>query len=273
MLKLKELKRVRTGVGYDNTRLGVEIMAVLEIEKYRQKNSDDVLKVMLKSTKLFPKGAYFYADTSDEELVRQYTWCLNSQKQPYIRANGYDYRGTQKKLFHQEKAFNILNYYPDYINHIDMVEFDNVNMNLDVVTKQQNQWYVQSKGYAIDGRSFVPKITVNSQQVYTKYVHSEVEACQVAYQLEIAYEDYRYDFLRDRRKDIDLLDLERTGKISEEEAVYRHVLRHAADNAWYVYRYNLFDYFNEYHVPIPSYSIDFDGYMVHPITGQRLCPL
>ena len=35
--------------------------------------------------------------------------------------------------------------------------------------------------------------------------------------------------------DLDILDLERTGQISEEEAIYRHVLRYAADNAWYVF--------------------------------------
>lgn len=51
-------------------------MAVDRIEKYRQKNGEDVLKAILKPTKLFPEGAYFYCDAIDEELVRQYTWFL-----------------------------------------------------------------------------------------------------------------------------------------------------------------------------------------------------
>lgn len=67
--------------------------------------------------------------------------------------------------------------------------------------------------------------------------------------------------------------MERTGQISEEEAVYRHVLRHAADNAWYVYRYNLFEYFRDNHLKVPDYAIDGEGYMTHLVTGQRLCPL
>jgi hypothetical protein len=67
--------------------------------------------------------------------------------------------------------------------------------------------------------------------------------------------------------------MERTGKISEDEAIYRHVLRHAADNAWYVYRYNLFDYFKDNHIPVPAFSTDSDGFMTHSITGQRLCPM
>ena len=248
-------------------------MAVKGIENYRQKNGNDVLKVILKSTKVFPEGSYFYCDSCDEELDKNYTWGLMKQKQPYVVAIIGSHYSRQFLSFHQEKSFNILSYHPDYINHIDGVEFDNTNMNLDVVNQQQNQWCRPTKGYGIVGRSFRPYVKVSSHLIHAKCVRTEVEACQIAYQLEVTYEDYRYDFLRDRRKDIDLLDLERTGQISEEEAIYRHVLRHAANNAWYVYRYNLFDYFNEYRIPIPKYTLDFQGYMTHPITGQRLCPL
>lgn len=166
-------------------------MAVDRIEKYRQLNGDDVLKVFTKPTKAFPEGACFYCDASDEELVKSYAWFLYIQKHPYVIVN---FRGTQTKRFHREKAYNILGNYPDYINHID------------------------------------------------------------------------------RRKDIDLLDLERTGQISEDEAVYRHVLRYA-DNAWYIYRYNLFSYFRDNRIPIPAFSTDINGFMCHPVTGHRLCPL
>ena len=148
-----------------------------------------------------------------------------------------------------------------------------MNYNLDVVTNQQNIWCKQSKGYYINERGFRPLIMVNFRQIFAKYVRTEAEACQVAYQLELQYEDYMYSFLKDRRKDVDLLDLERTGKISEEEAIYRHVLRYAADNAWYYYRYNLVDYFNAYNISVPKFSADIDGFMCHSVTGQKLCPL
>lgn len=245
-------------------------MAVECIEKYRQKNGDDILKVILKPTKNFPEG-YFYCDSCDEELVRSYTWCLHKQKQPYVVAHFGDFYSHQTKLFHKEKAFNILSYSPDCINHIDGIEYDNVNMNLDVVSQQQNIWCKPSRGDYIAGQSFQPRIKVNSQYICAKCVRTEVEAIQSAYQLEVTYEDYRYEFLKDRRKDIDILDLERTGKISEEEAVYRHVLRYAADNAWFYYRYNLAEYFRDNHISIPVYTLDSKGYMTHPITGQRLC--
>ena len=180
--------------------------------------------------------------------------------------------GTQTLYFHQEKAYNISGNYPDYINHINGIRYDNVNMNLDVVTSQQNCWCKPSKGYSITGRSFVPRIKVNSRQIHAKCTRTEVEACISAYQLELQYEDYRYDFLKDRRKDADILNLERTGRISEEKAVYHHVCRYA-DNAWFYYRYNLTEYFRDNHLKVPDYAIDEEGYMTHPITGQKLCPL
>ena len=243
-------------------------MSVLNIERYRQKNGDDILKVILKPTKNFPDG-YFYADACDEELVRSYTWCLKSQKKPYVVADSY-----QTLRFHREKKHNLLGYYPDYINHVNGIEFDNVNQNLDKVTNQQNLWARPSKGYHKDKRfrSFEPYVAVNSRLIRAKCVRTEIEACQVAYQLELQYQDYRYDFLRDKRKDTDILDLERTGQISEDEAVYRHVLRYA-DNAWFYFRYNLAEYFRDNHLRIPAFSLDSQGYMVSPITGQHLCPL
>ena len=244
-------------------------MAVLEVEQYRQLNGEDILKVILKPTQRFPDG-YFYCDASDEKLVRNYTRRLQSQKEPYVVAY---YRDMGQLRFHREKAHNILDDYPDYINHINGIEFDNINMNLDKVSQQQNIWCAPSRGYVIAGRSFEPRIKVNHQQIRAKCTRTEVEAIQSAYQLEMQYEDYRYDFLKDRRKDIDILDLERTGKISEDEAIYRHVLRYASDNAWYLYRYNLFDYFADNGIPIPSYALDSEGFMIHSITGQRLCPL
>ena len=246
-------------------------MAVKGIEKYRQQNSEDVLKVILKPTQKFPEG-YFYCDACDEELVKNYTWCIHTQRYPYVIANLGSSYNQQTKQFHQEKAFNILDEYPNYINHINGVEFDNVNQNLDKVTNQQNSWARPSRGYLIAGRSFQPYVAVNSRQIHAKCTRTEVEAIQLAYQLELQYEDYRYDFLKDRRKDADILNLERTGRISEEEAVYHHVCRYA-DNAWFYYRYNLTEYFRDNHLKVPDYAIDEEGYMTHPITGQKLCPL
>ena len=247
-------------------------MSVLSIEQYRQRNGDDILKVILKPTKQFPKG-YFYADASDEELVRSHAWCLKSPKQSYVITGYRNYMGAQHRHFHREKAHNILSWYPDCINHINGIGFDNIDFNLDVVTNQQNCWCRPTRGYRKTVESFEPYVAVNYQLIHLYCVRTEVEACQSAYFLESKNENYRYDFLRDRRNDLDILDQERIGRISIEEAVYRHVYRYALDNAWYYFRYNLADYFADNHLRVPSYSIDSDGFMIHSITGQRLCPL
>ena len=116
-------------------------MAVESIKEYRQKNGNDVLKVILKPTQRFPDG-YFYCDASDEELFKKYNCCLHTQRHPYVVANLGSSYNQQTKQFHQEKAFNILDEYPNYINHINGIEFDNVNYNLDVVS-QQKKYMVQ----------------------------------------------------------------------------------------------------------------------------------
>ena len=137
-------------------------MAVECIKEYRQKNGEDVLKVILKLTKNFPKG-YFYCDASDKELVKSHTWFLLTQKQSYVVAHSGSSYNQQTLRFHREKAFNISDEYPDCINHVNGIKFDNANINLDVVTVQQNLWARQSRGYGIVGRSFQPKIMVDSQ--------------------------------------------------------------------------------------------------------------
>ncbi len=120
-------------------------MAVERIEKYRQKNGEDVLKVILKPTKNFPDG-YFYCDASDEKLVRSYTWHLFNKKQPYVVADFRNNYSHQILQFHQEMAHNKLEHYLDCINHINGIEFDNVDRNLNPVTNQQNQWCRASRG-------------------------------------------------------------------------------------------------------------------------------
>lgn len=82
---------------------------------------------------------------------------------------------------------------------------------------------------------------------------------------------YMFNFFHYRRGNEDILDLKRTGRISEDEAVYRHILRYA-DNPWYLLRFGLEEYCKENHLPIPAYSLDLNGFMIHAVTGARCCP-
>lgn len=253
-------------------------------EFYRQKDGTDIIKVYTKPTKKFPEGAnYFYVDAEDENVVDLYTWCLILHgKQPIVTARYgmmYGYRTTL--LIHRELAHKHIGYYPSCIDHINRLEIDNTDANLNKVTKQQNGFNRASRGYLIDKRhnSFQPRILFNGTNLYPfSSVRTEIEACILQHQIETDYlkslmkENYcQYNFLSDRRNDLGILELERTGQISAEEATYRHVLRYAG-NAWYFYRYGLQEYFKDNNIPIPTYDLDKNGCMIHPVTGQKLCP-
>ena len=241
---------------------------------------DDTLKVILKPTKNFPVG-YFYCDSDINtlNLVNSFGWHLHQQgKNIYVEAKSM----SSKLKFHREYALRILDSYQDYIDHVNGIELDNTDNNLNSVTQQQNLYNKPTRGYLVNKsfKYFQPCIAFN-QEFHRPYgvVKTELEACILQHKLETDYLEsltgkddyYMYDFLKDRRQALGLLDLERTKQISTEEATYRHVLRYA-DNAWYYYRYNLEQDFKDNNIPVPKYSLDADGFMVHPITGKKLCP-
>lgn len=267
-------------------------MAVQKIEEYRQKNGTDILKVILKSTAKFPNG-FFYAPADAVDLVRQYTWGLQAcrKNQVYVVAHDNDsaYYEAGKRhrdtiLFHT-KLFEFYNNYKwqGDIDHINLVEIDNIDQNLEPVTSQQNKFNAMSRSYIINTQvkpaSFRAKIGIDGNLYYPyKAVRNEADACNVQNYAEqvwlkekLGAQYYMFNFFKYRRGHENILDLERTGQISEEEAVFKHIMGYS-NNAWYYLRYGLQDYFKQYHIPIPQYRLDEYGYMVHPITGQKLCP-
>lgn len=243
-------------------------MSVLRIEEY-----GDVLKVILKPTKTFPVG-YFYTDNNPiaRELVESYSWCLHKHaKNTYVVAYAFD-----KKIlrFHQEYTKRILGYNSDYLDHINGLEMDNRAENLNVVNQQQNARNRPSIGYKIGiNNLFQPHYSLDGKVYYRGSYRTEPEALVATYNLrQEMYPYYNYNFYLDRRNDEDIVDLELTGKISSDEATYLHVKRYAGTNPWYIYRYNLFDYCSQHNIQIPSFDLDEQGFMVNPVTRQRLCP-
>lgn len=244
-------------------------MSVLRIEEY-----EDVLKVILKPTKTFPVG-YFYTDNNPiaRELVESCGWFLGKKGRAVcVFAHTY---GQKVLYFHQEYAKKVLGFYPDYLDHIDGLEIDNRDVNLNLVSQQQNIRNKPSVGYLFDARSnnFQPQYVLNGKTYLRGSYKSEIEALLATYHLrQQVFVDYNYNFLEDRRNDLDILDAELTGRITSQQAIYLHVKRYAGVNPWYVYRYNLFEYCKENHIQIPSFSLDSQGFMINPHTGQRLCP-
>lgn len=261
-------------------------MAVKRIEEYKQQNGVDILKVILKPTAKFPMG-YFYAPAEAIDLVNQYSWYLHTEgkNQVYVIAHDNSTYPCGIVYFHSK----LFEFYQGYkwqgeIDHRDLIEVDNIDDNLNAVTHQQNNFNKFTRGYKIDTRlkpaSFRACIKTDDRNYYPfKSVRNEAEACSIQNYLEqvwlrekLGSQYYMFDFLKYHRGSEDLLDLERTGQISEEEATYQHVMRYA-DNAWYYYRYGLQDYFKYYNIPVPEYRLDDMGFMINPITGKKLCPI
>lgn len=251
-------------------------MAIERIEEYRQQNNVDILKVYIKPTKAFPSGGYFYSPAEAIDLVKEKGWFLVKSGNGVVLMSRH---GVTNTYFHQELCKFYHGMYVDCIDHVNMVEIDNTDENLNAVSSKQNlhNRFIKGYSYRADHNRFTPRFSYDFTEL-TKYeaVYTENEACilQNVIENEIYKElndFYIFDFKKYRRGSEDILDLERTGQISEEEAVYRHILKYS-DNAWYMLRYGLEDYYKENHIPIPQYSLDSNGFMVHPITGQKLCP-
>lgn len=244
------------------------------VERIEQYGS--TLKVILKPTKAFPIG-YFYCDADVLDLVQSYSWCLQKLgKGTYVMARkGTINIGLKTLLFHQEYAKQVLGYYPDYIDHINGVEIDNRDENLNIVNKQRNARNKPARGYnfVATNNCFQPQYKLNEKVYRGCIFKSEPEALLAVYNLrKEVYLDYDYDFFEDRRNFENLLDLEVKGIVSHEEANYLRAKKLIKSNPWYVYRYDLFDYCKENKIVIPNFSLDSEGFMISPVTGKRLCP-
>lgn len=253
-------------------------MSVLKIEPYTTLAGDKILKVILKPTKVFPVG-YFYTDDNEitRKLISSYSWFLDKRgKNTYVVANkGTNNTGQKILRFHQEYAYRLLGYYPDYIDHIDGVGLDNRNENLNEVNSKQNNRNRLSIGYTFNTikKYFQPNYALGNKKNSRGSYKSEPEALLATYQLrQEVYADYNYNFYLDRRNDLDILNAELTGKITSQQAIYLHTKRLVEANPWYVYRYNLFEYCKANNITIPSFTLDKDGFMINPATGTKFCP-
>lgn len=244
-------------------------MSVISYENY----NTGVSKIILKPTKQYPEEHnFFYCDTKDLDIVESGLWQLSGNRVKCVESSCY---GIVRIFFHQALAFKYLNYHPDCIDHINGCSIDNTDENLNVVNQMQNVRNKKTQGYYyFEARhAFRPQIRIMGKAILPMCVKTEDVACIIQYELEKQYYfDYNYDFLLDRRNELDLVGLQYSGQITKEEAVFRHVMRYAQDNAWYVYRYNLFNYFKEYNVKIPTYVLDDRGFMRHPVTYKALNP-
>lgn len=250
---------------------------VTGIEKFTQKDGLEVLKVWLAPTPQFPNGSFFYCEAKDEDLVRMHpNWSICSQKQPYIEASASRASAVSKYRFHVEVARKYLGYLPEAIDHLNGLEFDCVNSpNLFSVSTEQNSRNKRSKGYWRTSKNdFYTSIKYHGKHIWSNSARIEIEALIDRSQLEKRYfSDYSYNFLEDRRTDMDLLMYEREGQWTKEQVIREYLARHS--NPWFFFRYDLREVYQQYGLPFPQegkdYWLDSEGFMVNK-DGVRLLP-
>lgn len=254
---------------------------VTGIQRFKQRDGLEVLKVRLSPTPQFPNGAFFYCEARDEDLVLAHkNWSICNQKQPYVQAKASIASAVSGRyLFHSEIAKKNLGYYPEVIDHYNGVVFDCVDFpNLFSVTQEQNTRNRRSKGYGITASGSFDTLIKFHGELLRPYstVRNEIQALALRNQLEQEYySDYNYNFLADRRTALDLLLQEREGLISHEDAVYLYFLRYI-DNPWFYFRYDLAEAYDYYGLEKPEEGKDYwiasDGFMVNK-DGVRLIPV
>lgn len=141
------------------------------IKEYRQYNGVCILKVYLKPTRKFPEGRnYFYAPAEALSLVQRYTWCLRQEgnRVCVIAHTRSDYC-WKTILFHKE----LFKFYQGYdwngdIDHINHIELDNTDQNLNAVLRHQNNYNKFTRGYFYNNDLcyFQPLVHINSKTYY-----------------------------------------------------------------------------------------------------------
>lgn len=253
---------------------------VTGIEKFTQRDGLEVLKVRLSPTTQFPNGSFFYCEAKDEDLVRMHpNWVIYSQKHPYVQAKASIASAISGRyLFHSEVARKYCSKLSEAVDHYNGIEFDCVDRpNLFSVSTEQNSRNRRSRGYSITtSGSFDTSIRFHGERFYPySSVRNEIQALALRNRLEKRYfSDYNYNFLEDRRTDMDLLMYEREGQWTKEQVIREYLTRH--NNPWFFFRYDLREVYQQYGLPFPQegkdYWIDEEGFMIGR-NGKRLVPI
>lgn len=250
----------------------------MRIEHYTQLDGQKISKV-------FPddiSDRYFYINTEDEYLLDANVIRITAQNYVHIGNKGL-HRAIFEPIVSQ-LYFEYCESFQDCINnmivdHYNHVRFDNVRKNLRGTSVAQNNINKFRRGYTYYAKDRFFAKEYRLKDVVTKYnAEDEISyelgcldynthlGCNNTYKGDFTY---TFDFLECRLGSEDILDLERTGKITHEEACLRHVMKYA-DNAWVVLRFHLIDYFKEHNIPLPNYTLDAKGFMIDCDTHEQL---
>lgn len=149
-----------------------------------------------------------------------------------------------------------------------------------VLVPEALSYFTEAKvGYNICSSGFKPTIKVG-KNYFSPFgvVKNESEACQLQYKLEtewlyqnVGQPQYQYNFCYDLKHDPDILHELKTGVITQDEAVFKHIKRYAS-NSWFVLRYNLQPVLQQFGLPFPEYKLNDKGIMISVEHGKILNP-
>lgn len=245
------------------------------IERFTQKDGLRILKVFLKSNKIIPTGDFFYCEEKHEDFLARRSWFLTSGNRPSV-ARGVT-SGISKPLYlHQEIVRQEVGDSTVHADHRNCVKFDDVyEQNLFVATRSEIIHNRRRTGYSTLRNTFYPTVVYDAKKYVSHCVYSEVEALKEQVALEKrCCTGYRYNFLEDRRSDMDLLIGVREGVLTQDDATYLYLQRYAR-NPWFYFRYDLQEAFEYYGLREPEEGVDFlkdsEGFMTD-LNGVRLVP-
>lgn len=259
---------------------------MLEKSYYRQKDGTDIIMVTKRGVS--HELACFLASAEDEVLIDSEDWSIYANHDnvyPHVK-----YLTFHRALYGGTELGN------NIIDHHNHCKFDNVRSNLSPKSRMQNAQNIFKRQYINNGKNFRVKLKVDTSKLsdeilncdlidYIDYkkgyivgvsYNNEADVCKAVFILENLYKkcnpEYNLlDIASYRQDDFKNLFLERTGKISKEEADLRHLLTYCY-NAWYMLRYNLEDLFKENHIKLPKYDFDANGFLVDTNHSTKLCP-
>lgn len=283
-------------------------MAIKNIDySIQQKDGRRIIKVYLEDTSKF-QDRFFYTSVPDAQTCIDNLGCtqkdvlarvmdlLNKDKynwylvihNSYECIRGYDKSNNDKiiyfthklyEAFHQKKVPSDME-----IGVRNKVGYDVTDINLNIMSKSETNLAIFNRGYILEVGGFTPCKKIDGFNTRGNKCYTETDACIIQYSHErklvesTFYNGYVYNILDDFSGNEDILNNIREGIITEEQGkemlldVKREDNLSIKENAWYVYRYNLFDFFTDRRITIPKFKLDDYGNMIHPVTGNRLCP-
>ena len=217
---------------------------------------------------------------------------INADQPDYVVARGGmyrkdydDYNTNTSEYLHEAIHYKMHGKYPSCTDHVNHLNIDNTDKNLEFTTQGLNRYNSFSKGYvhrmqlstakkhAID--VFKNKMLIHNEKIEVKgRFTKEDECCDKQFEYDKRGIRY-YDCMQDMRGCEEALRDFYMGNISEDDLL-RIRLKSYIDNPWYVLRFNLYDRFSSI-CNKPVRGIDYilykNSFMQDKNTGLLLCPI